>query len=96
MTKEVRLDRLLGREVLAANDRPVGRLEEFRAEERGEACVVTEVVIGVAGFLERVGVGVKLLVGSHGGGYVARWDQMDLSDPDRPRLTCALEELKKI
>ena len=96
MTKEIRLERLLGREVISSNHQRVGRLEEFRAETRGDTCTIGHVVIGVAGFVERVGVGVKRLVGSHGGGYVARWDQMDFSDPDRPRLTCTVEQLEKI
>jgi len=94
--REVRLDRLLGRQVLARNNQPVGRLEEFRAEKRGAACLITEYVIGVTGLAERLGVRVKLLFGQHGGGYVARWDQLDLSDPDRPRLTCSVEELRKL
>jgi hypothetical protein len=34
-------------------------------------------------------------MGRAAGGYVARWDQVDVSDPERPRLTCSLEELRK-
>ena len=45
--------------------------------------------------LERMNLGVKMILGLRGGGYVARWDQIDLSDPDRPRLTCAVDELQK-
>lgn len=91
---EVRLDLLLGREVRAGNNRRVGRLEEFRAEVREGACVVTEMVIGVAGLLERFGLGVKMILGKKGGGYVARWDQIDLSDPVHPRLTCSVNDLR--
>jgi hypothetical protein len=94
--RELRLDRLLGRQVLAVNNRPVGPLEDFRAEKRGTGCVVVEYVIGVAGLFERLGVGVKLLFGGRGGGYIARWDQLDVSDTDRPRLTCPIEELRKV
>jgi hypothetical protein len=93
---EVRLDLLVGREVLAGNNRRVGRLEEFRAEVRDGACVVTEMVIGVAGLLERLGVGVRMILGRKGGGYVARWDQIDLSDPVHPRLACSVTELRPI
>jgi hypothetical protein len=93
---ELRLDRLMGRQVLARNNQPVGRLEEFRAEKRGTGCVIVEYVIGAAGFLERLGLGVKLLFGRRAGGYVARWNQVDLSDPDHPRLTCPVEELRKV
>jgi hypothetical protein len=94
--REVRLDRLLGRQVLAGNNQPVGRLEEFRVESRGAGCVITEYVIGVTGLTERLGVGLKLLFGGRGGGYVARWDQVDISDSEHPRLTCPVEELQKL
>ena len=94
-TRETRLDRLVGRQVLAPNNQPVGRLEEFRAEKHGSGLLVNEYVIGRAGLLERLGFAVKLLVGKAGGGYVARWDQLDISDPMRPRLTCPASELRK-
>jgi hypothetical protein len=94
--REVRLDRLVGREVIAANNQRVGRLEEFRASDRDGTYVVTEYVIGAAGLLERLGVGFKLLFGRRGTGYVARWDQLDVSNPEHPRLTCRVEELQKL
>ena len=93
--REVRLDRLLGRQVLAPNNQPIGRLEEFRAEKRGNGLVITEYLIGVAGLAERLGIAVKLLFGQGGGGYAARWDQLDISDPLHPRLTCPASELRK-
>jgi hypothetical protein len=94
--RELRLDRLLGRRVLAGNGDSVGRLEEFRAEKRGTGWVITEYVIGSAGLLERLGVAVKLLFGRRGGGYVAAWDQLDISDPDHPRLRCPVDELRTL
>ena len=30
------------------------------------------------------------------GGYRVRWNQLDLDDPDRPRLTCSVTELKPL
>jgi len=93
---ELRLDRLLGRQVLAANGRPVGRLEEFRADVRDGNCIITEYVIGSAGLIERLGVAVKNLFGLPPGGYVARWDQIDFSNLENPRLTCPVEELQKL
>ena len=92
----IRLDRLMGRQVLARNNRPVGRIEEFRVDERNGAWQVIEYVIGKAGLLERLGVGVKLVLGLHIHGHIARWDQIDISDPDHPRLTCAIEELRQV
>lgn len=94
--RELRLDRLMARQVLAANNRPVGRLEEFRATKRGRDYQITEYVIGAAGLLERLGVGMLLLIGRRSGGYVVRWDQLDISDPERPRLKCGVEELTRL
>jgi hypothetical protein len=97
MSGPMRLDRLLGREVYAANHRRLGRLEEFRAEPRGGEWVVTEYVVGAAGLLERLGVSVRLVLGwPRPGGYLVRWDQMDLSHPDRPRLTCSVDALQRL
>ena len=96
MNADVRLDRLVGREVYTANSRRLGRLEEFRVERRGTAWVITEYVIGAAGLVERLGLGLRLILGiKRVSGYVARWDQLDLSNPDRPTLTCAVEGLQR-
>jgi hypothetical protein len=96
MSTTCRLDRVLGRHVLAANNRRIGRIEEFRAERRDDSWEVTEFVIGAAGLFERLGLGVRLILGmARGTGYVARWDQIDLSSPDRPRLTCSVEDLRR-
>ena len=94
---ELRLEALLGRRVRDRNGRVVGRLEEFRARREGEHWVVTEYDIGPAALLER-------LAARHLGmpwpgrvrGYRATWNQVDISDPDRPILTCGVDELKKL
>jgi hypothetical protein len=88
------LDELIGRVVVAGNNRPVGRLEEFHSEQRGDSFEIVEYVIGAAGLVERLHLGVKALFGISGKGKVARWDQIDLSDPRHPRLTCSIEDLR--
>ncbi len=94
--RNLRLDRLLGREVLTANHRRLGRVEEFRAERRGADWIVTEYIIGAAGMVERLGLAARLLLGlSRARGYVARWDQVDLSNPDRLRITCPVGDLRQ-
>jgi hypothetical protein len=93
--REVRVGGLLGRRVLAANNRSIGRLEEFRVEKRDAGWVVSEYLIGVGGLAERLGVGVRLLFGRRVGVRVARWDQLDISDPYHPRLTCPVGELRE-
>lgn len=94
-SRELRVDRLLGRRVFGLNHRPVGRLEEFRAEVHGRGCTITEYVIGTAGFFERMGLAL-LFPEPKRGGHVARWDQLDISDPEHPHLTCPLDELGKL
>jgi hypothetical protein len=93
---EIPLDRLLGRTVLAGNNRRVGRLEELRAGQDGDDYAVVAFVIGAAGLRARLNVGLRALVGLGARGKVARWDQIDITDPDRPRLTCSVEELGEL
>ena len=93
---ELYLDALLGRMVVAGNNRPVGRLEEFHAEQRGDYFHVVAFAIGSAGLMERLNVGIRALFGKSRGGRIARWDQIDISDPARPRLTCSVEDLADI
>jgi hypothetical protein len=96
MSADLRLDRLVGREVYTANNRRLGRLEEFRATRQADQWIISEYVVGTAGLLERLGLGVRLLLGiKRTGGYVVRWNQLDLTEPARPRLTCSVEELRR-
>lgn len=96
MIPTIRLDRLLGRCVVAANNRRVGRIEECRGEMHGTGWVVASYVIGTAGLWERLHVGAGLLFGRDSrSGYVARWDQLDVSDPDVPRLRCPIDDLER-
>jgi hypothetical protein len=96
MTVTLRLDLLVGREVHTANNRRLGRLYEFRAEHRGSTWIVTDYVIGTARLMERLGLGIRLLLGlGRPAGYVVRWDQVDFSDPDRPKLRCPVSELRR-
>jgi hypothetical protein len=98
--REVHVELLLNRRVHALNGRAIGRIEEVRAEGRGNACVVTEYLVGVYGFLERLAawpIGRSVLrtlrLKRAGSGYRVLWNQMDLSDPQRPRLRCPVSEL---
>lgn len=88
------MDHLVGRRVIDREGRSVGRIQELRAERRGSEWIVTHYLIGVAGVLERLGVGMKLLVGWRASGYIVRTDQVDLSDPHHARLTCSRNDLE--
>lgn len=96
VTNELRLDRLVGRQVLTANNRRLGRIEECRVEQRASGWMVVEWIIGPAGLIERLGLGARLIVGGKRGGYIARWDQLDFSNPENPRLSCVVDALRRI
>lgn len=94
---ELRLHDLLGRQLLSANNQPVGRIEEFRAQSTTHGCAVIEVVIGMRGLLERMNVGARRVVGAElKGSRVARWDQIDVSNPLKPKLIVSVKELVKL
>jgi sporulation protein YlmC with PRC-barrel domain len=100
-TREIHLELLLGKQVLDSTGKPVGRLEEVRAEPQGDAWVIQEYLIGSAALLERLSawtIGLRLVhwLGARKiyGGYRVPWDQLDLSDPEHPHLCCTLQELK--
>jgi sporulation protein YlmC with PRC-barrel domain len=88
---EVHLELLLGRVVRARNGRRVGRLEEVRAGEHEE---VLEFLVGERALLERLAA--IAIFRWRKKGYAIRWDQIDWSDPERPRLKCAVDELKRL
>ncbi|HJQ85607.1 MAG TPA: hypothetical protein VKA21_16075, partial [Candidatus Binatia bacterium] len=95
--RRVHLERVLGRRVSDPDGRVVGRLEEVRVERRGEDWVVAEYLLGAAGLLARLSIfALRLPLARGPWGYRARWDQLDPSDPERPRLRCPLAELTPI
>jgi hypothetical protein len=88
------LELLLGREVLDANGRKVGRIEEAIARKRGGEWVVTEFLCGSFGMMERFSIhhfGSVLMhrlgaTGTTSQAQRIKWDELDLSDPEHPRL----------
>jgi sporulation protein YlmC with PRC-barrel domain len=101
--QEVKIELLLGRRVFGLNGRAIGRLEEVKAEVRKGQGFVTEFHVGSYAALERLAglrIGRTLLhffhLRSKGGGYRVAWQQMDFSDPKRPRLRCEVKELPRL
>jgi hypothetical protein len=70
----------------------IGRLEEVRAEQRGADYEVREYLLGPGALLERLSLAGRVF-GRARRTLVARWDQLDVSDPQHPRLTCAVDDL---
>jgi len=93
--KTVHFELLLGRKVHDPEGQRVGRILEVHAGLEGKDCVVREYLLGTAALLTRLGISAGRLVGLplHREPIRVPWDQMDLSDPERPRLRCSVEEL---
>ena len=102
-TRECRAELLIGRRVVDVDGDVVGRLEEIIADYVDDEYVVREFHVGAYAALERLGTGMlgRSLLRLIGGdriytGYAVPWSQMDLSDPERPRVTVAKAELHRI
>jgi len=99
---EVNLELLLGRKVLQTDGKNAGRLHEIVAEQRGDEWVITEYHIGPTALLSRLSAFhlaaplFRLLGADKDAGRRVPWDKLDLSDPDRPALTCPLDALPRL
>ena len=100
-TREVRLELLLGRKVRDVDGLIAGRIEEIRADRSAEECYVRDFLLGPAALIRR-------MLGEVTGLPFARtmrlgaaapicvpWELMDLSDPDRPRVTVSRKALTR-
>jgi hypothetical protein len=93
---DVRLQSLTGAQVRDVDGKVVGRIGEIHAERIGAQCHVVCFDLGPAAFLSRLGISARRLVGWAARGPLrVPWQQMDLSDPERPRLRCRIAELKR-
>jgi hypothetical protein len=100
---EIHLELLLGKRVRDNLGKPVGRIEEIRAEQQGSEWIVCEYLPGAYGWCERFSAWsiIRTLVRRLGGrtagsGYRIAWSQLDLTDPAHPRLRCTREDLLRI
>ena len=96
---EVHVERLVGRRVLDTEGRALGRIEDVRAEREEGEWIVRDYVLGVGGLIERLAAGplVATLLGRWAPmlrRHVIPWDALDLSDPEWPRLTRPLTEMR--
>jgi sporulation protein YlmC with PRC-barrel domain len=102
-TQQIHAELLIGRRVRALNGRVIGRVEEIRAVQKERGCFVEEFLTGSYGFLEQlaglsIGRAILRVLGARSkeSSYRIPWDKLDLSDPARPKLLCALSELRPI
>ena len=98
---DVHLELLLGTKVRDVNGEVVGRIEEFRAEQKGDSCYVESYMIGTSALVERLSAWTlvrpikRMLKSRHiYSAFEVPWQEMDLSDPKRPRLRVAKKDLR--
>jgi hypothetical protein len=91
----VRLQDLVGARVRSRDGHVVGRIQEVRAERRGDDHEVIEYRLGAAALLERLAL-TRRLFGRRQTGLIVRWDQLDIAAPEHPTLTCGVDELERI
>jgi hypothetical protein len=80
MSRHVRVQDLIGRAVRDGDDNVVGRIQEITAHWRGDECYIDEFELGGQALLERLGIGGKREPRK------VPWQEMDLTDPEKPRL----------
>ena len=98
---EIKLELLLGRQVVDADGVRIGRIEEVLAERDGDELLVTEYLIGSYGLFKRlsifhIGVGLLRYLGGRAHSATPHripWEKLDLSDEKHPRLTCTIGAL---
>lgn len=98
---DVNVELLLGTKVRDVNGQHVGRIEEFRAEQKGDSCYVESYLIGASALVERLSAWTlvrpikRMLKARHiYSAFEVPWQQMDLSDPKQPKLKIAKEDLR--
>jgi hypothetical protein len=99
MKREFQVELLLGRKVRDVDGHVAGRIEELIAVLDGPNTVVTEYHLGPAA------LGERLLVSARGLPFfralprprvgIVRWDQLDLTDPAKPKLLVRRDELAR-
>jgi sporulation protein YlmC with PRC-barrel domain len=100
--QEIHLELLLGKQVYALNGRPIGRLEEVCVQLQEGVATVNEFEVGTYALFDRlsawqIGRSILGLFGSLSkSGYSVKWNQLDLSDPERLKLTCSVNELSPL
>jgi sporulation protein YlmC with PRC-barrel domain len=99
---EVHIELLLGTNVVDVNGEKVGRIEEFRAEEEGSSCRIDAYLVGKSALVERLSAWslirpIKRALRSRDvySVFEVPWQQMDLSDPGKPRLRVAKKDLRQ-
>jgi len=100
---ELQLRKMLGAKVYDSEGAHIGRLEEIEAERGDESCAIVSYLVEHRGPLDRISTWAltnsmqkKLSRRSSAEPYRIGWDQMDLSDPHKPKTLVPKELLTRI
>lgn len=98
---EIHVELLLGAKARDVDGKSIGRIEEFRVERDGEACLVEAYLVGASAIIERLSAWtlvrpIRRFLRSRKlyTVYDIPWQDMDLSDPHHPRLRVAKRDLR--
>ncbi|HJQ10916.1 MAG TPA: PRC-barrel domain-containing protein [Gemmatimonadaceae bacterium] len=98
---DVNVELLIGTKVYDANGDKVGRIEELRAEQDGKSCRVEAYLVGASALVDRLSAWtlVRPIARALRGRnilsvYEVPWQEMDLTDPKKPRLRVPKQELR--
>ena len=97
---EVNVELLIGRRVDDVDGEKVGRIEEFKVERGDNSCVLDSYLIGSSALIQRLAAWTlvrPIRRALHGRRfyslYQVPWQDMDLTDPEHPRLRIAKRDL---
>jgi hypothetical protein len=98
---DIKVELLLGTKVCDVDGSTIGRIEEIRVERQEQALLVEAYLIGASALVERLSAWTlvrpirRLLKNRHIYSlYEVAWQEMDLSDPNRPKLRIARRDLR--
>lgn len=98
---EINVELLIGRKVSDVEGTTIGRIEEFKVECDNRSCVLDSYLIGSSALIERLAAWTlvrPIARALHGRRfyslYQVPWQDMDLSDPQHPRLRTAKRDLR--
>lgn len=100
---QLQLRKMLGARVYDSEGHHIGRLEEIEAERGDESCAIVSYIVEHRGLLDRISTWAltnsmqkKLSRKASSEPYRIGWDQMDLSNPHKPRTLVPKELLIRI
>ena len=98
---EINVELLIGRTVRDVDGDKIGRIEEFKIELDDKSCVLDSYLVGSSALIERLSAWtlVRPIARALSGRrfyslYQVPWQDMDLSDPQHPRLRTAKRDLR--